>query len=266
MSGRAPRPAWIKLSVAFRDGMLAKLKGPELSVWLCIALHVGEDRKAFPPMWLIRRETGLARATVTKCIKHLEAMGVLPVERHAFVPDKGQKANTYTVPYFAAYGRANPVVNFSVVHGVGDTPTVQQVEPVKEEPGTNDVPTNQISEKRNPAKADRPPLKSPEKPKGPKTLIAERFAELRGVEVPNGRMPFAKANWLWWTPIREIFDLAGGDLPSALEIVETANNRVAGLEVSTPRSILKTARAMVSERRVLLAQGNPSAACHVTLE
>lgn len=67
----------VQLSVHFRDKQLLQLKGPTLSVFLCIALHINEEGRAWPSTGLIARETGYNRDTVFKCLRQLERMGYL---------------------------------------------------------------------------------------------------------------------------------------------------------------------------------------------
>lgn len=65
----------VQLSVRFRERQLRQLKGPILGVFLCIALHINEEGKAWPSVALIAQETGYDDDTVYKCLKSLEFMG-----------------------------------------------------------------------------------------------------------------------------------------------------------------------------------------------
>jgi len=47
---------FVKLAVTFRDRMLAQLKGPPLSVYLCIALHCGGEEMASYPSAAVHRD------------------------------------------------------------------------------------------------------------------------------------------------------------------------------------------------------------------
>ena len=56
---------FVKLAVTFRDTMLAKLKGPPLSVYLCIALHCGNaSMTAWPSLETIAIKTGYSKRAV----------------------------------------------------------------------------------------------------------------------------------------------------------------------------------------------------------
>lgn len=103
---------WIKLNVAFREEFLAKLKGPRLSVFLCVALHIDEDFKARPSIEKISKETGYERKAVMRAVRWLEAEGLLSVKRDTPRPKQlGRKANRYKLLHFAAYGEKHSPSN-----------------------------------------------------------------------------------------------------------------------------------------------------------
>lgn len=98
---------WIKFSTAFRDGMLAKLKGAKLSIFISICLHLNESGESFPGIETIANETGYNRDTIMMAISEMEEIsGLLKVLR-----ERG-KVNHYR-PAFAARGKANIPVGFS---------------------------------------------------------------------------------------------------------------------------------------------------------
>jgi hypothetical protein len=67
----------VQLSVRFREKQLRQLKGPILAVFLCIALHINEEGRAWPSAALIAKETGYNEDTVFSCLKSLEFMGYI---------------------------------------------------------------------------------------------------------------------------------------------------------------------------------------------
>ncbi|MHB1357697.1 MAG: helix-turn-helix domain-containing protein [Anaerolineae bacterium] len=67
----------VQLSVHFREKQLRQLKGPVLAVFVCIALHINEEGRAWPSAALIAKETGYNEDTVFTCLKSLEFMGYL---------------------------------------------------------------------------------------------------------------------------------------------------------------------------------------------
>ena len=50
---RSEKRGYLKISNAFRDNLLRELKGPRLSVLLCLALHAGADGEAWPSLTTI---------------------------------------------------------------------------------------------------------------------------------------------------------------------------------------------------------------------
>ena len=143
-SEQVASPPWIKVNVTMRDGLLAKLKGARLSVFLCVGLHIDEDCQAHPSIETIAEETGYDRKTVMRAVKWLEANGQLSVER--FPPGSGQlgrKASKYTVLGVIAYGKRalknhGPKMSpWSQNHGPSGAqtmvaPVVPEVEPEKQ--------------------------------------------------------------------------------------------------------------------------------------
>ena len=101
----ARQPVWIKLNVQFRGELLRKLKGSQLSVFICVALHMNDRYQAWPTQETIAHETGYSEPAVRVAIRKLEVDGLLSVERHLFVPGVGKKPNLYTVEQMAAFGK-----------------------------------------------------------------------------------------------------------------------------------------------------------------
>jgi hypothetical protein len=76
MTGKCSQVS-VQLSVRFRDKQLRQLKGPILAVFLCIALHINEEGRAWPSAALIAKETGYNEDTVFSSLKSLEFMGYI---------------------------------------------------------------------------------------------------------------------------------------------------------------------------------------------
>jgi hypothetical protein len=72
---------YVKIKVAFRTKALKLLKGPKLSCFLCVALHVGEEGTAYPSIDTIMRETGYSRSVVCNALKKLEDLGFIEKQR-----------------------------------------------------------------------------------------------------------------------------------------------------------------------------------------
>lgn len=103
----------------------------------------------------------------------------------------------------------------------------------------------------NPEQAQNPP-----KPPSEQALqnqkrkeIADHFASRTGLPVPAPRTATQQkaAGALWYAPLREMLELAGGDVPKAKRLIDDALTKLEGLTISDPNSILKTARAIAAE-------------------
>jgi hypothetical protein len=68
---------YIKLKVAFRKSALRTLKGAPLSVFICLALHMNQDGKAYPGIEAIMRETGYARPSICAALDELESLRLI---------------------------------------------------------------------------------------------------------------------------------------------------------------------------------------------
>lgn len=82
---------------------------------------------------------------------------------------------------------------------------------------------------------------------GVRTLARQYFEEQTRLKMPSAAKKKTLAT-LWWNPIREICDLAGDDLNMVKRIMNLALQRMEGLTISDPNSILKTARAVAAEK------------------
>ena len=100
---------FVKLDVTFRDRMLRVLKGPPLSVFLCIALHCDASMTSFPSISAIENETGYSRPAVLEALEFLINSGL--VERQHRQHENGDAdSNRYTIRgYFTMGGK--PVAN-----------------------------------------------------------------------------------------------------------------------------------------------------------
>lgn len=95
---------FVKLDVTFRDRMLKVLKGPPLSVFLCISLHCDESMTAFPSVTTIENETGYSRPAVLAALDFLIQQAGL-VERQYRQKASGEAdSNLYTIRGFFTMG------------------------------------------------------------------------------------------------------------------------------------------------------------------
>ena len=129
---------FIKLDVTFRDTMLKRLKGPKLSVFLCLSLHCKRGMTSYPSLKTIEEETGYSHPAVLKALRELEDMGL--IKRQARQTAAGDAdSNLYSVTGFVSMGVGNDVTYGSVTV----LPTVG-----------NDVTSKKIPYKKNPDEED----------------------------------------------------------------------------------------------------------------
>jgi len=86
---------YVKFSVKFREGQLAQLKGPTLSVFICLARHIEEDGSCFPSVSLISKETGFNRDTVFNALGKLEFMGYIARRQKTDTKSGKFRSNVY---------------------------------------------------------------------------------------------------------------------------------------------------------------------------
>ena len=104
------KPAFIKLSTAFKQE-LSDISGDALKVWIFISLSINRNTgKANPGLRTIAAGVNLAVNTVQKCLKELEDLHLLDVDRHT------ARYNIYESPEYVSANRAEPTVSN------GDTP------------------------------------------------------------------------------------------------------------------------------------------------
>jgi len=72
---------WIRLNTSFRDKWLRTLKGPELSLFLCLALHIDDSNHAFPSMDRISMLTGYSIRHIRRALHAAEKRGWLEIRR-----------------------------------------------------------------------------------------------------------------------------------------------------------------------------------------
>ena len=136
---------YVRLYVPFRDQMLRKLKGPKLSVYLCIALHCGKGMESWPSLQTIMKETGYSNRAVIDAIRDLSEMGMIDVLQ---VGDpKTHQASRYLVKGYLAMGASEPSSPALVndVHEASE-PSSHQEEPCKNKPCKKESATVVASE------------------------------------------------------------------------------------------------------------------------
>lgn len=107
--------AWVKIDVGFR-GVMKKLKGSQLSVFLAISLRINNQGLCYPSFETIAEDTGYSLRAVKTAAKKLQDAGFLTIV-------KGKMAsNMYHVNAFAAFGESNPDSAEIALGANSDTP------------------------------------------------------------------------------------------------------------------------------------------------
>jgi hypothetical protein len=127
---------FVKLAVTFRDQMLSKLKGPPLSVYLCIALHCGgPEMTAYPSLKTISKETGYSRTSVIEATRKLQKMGLIRIWHREHAEERYPDSNLYEIRGYATMGEGSTPSVPGVVKEIDyrSTPSVPKEESMKEE-------------------------------------------------------------------------------------------------------------------------------------
>jgi hypothetical protein len=124
--------------------------------------------------------------------------------------------------------------------------------PITQSPSTHSREDANASSQAAPAGA---PKREPREPSAlqaqhnaAQTAVREHFERRTGLAAPEKGTAKGLAT-LWWNPIREICTLADWDVGRAVRVVDATLDRLKGLTVSDPNSIIKTARSVAAERK-----------------
>lgn len=159
---------FVKLSVIFKDQMLRRLKGPKLSVYLCIALYCGgPEMTSWPSINTIADRTGYSRRAVIGAVQELEAMGLVAVQ-HRESERTGYDSNVYEVRGYATMGAGTP-------SAAGAPGVVQEVHP----PSAVDAP-GVVNDVHHPSAAGAPEEETIEE----ETTEEETREEENGADAP----------------------------------------------------------------------------------
>jgi hypothetical protein len=92
---------YIKVKVALRQSALAKLKGSQLSIWLCLATHMDSQGISSPGIERIMQETGYnSRTTVCSSLDKLCDLGLIKK-----LPGGSHATDRYQLQGYAWFGR-----------------------------------------------------------------------------------------------------------------------------------------------------------------
>ena len=104
-------------------------------------------------------------------------------------------------------------------------------------------------EKTSPDETEKPKRKPSEKNKT-RTALEQHFSELTGLPVPKTDTQGQRksAGSLWWSPIREMAELCEWNRERSMQLMDltVAHLKKSGMTVSSPKSIVNTAKAVAT--------------------
>jgi hypothetical protein len=223
-------------------------------VLLSLADHANDEgHSVYPSIDRTAQRTGLTSRGVRKIVKELVNDGFLipVVKSHGYHTNEyridAQKLSQYTAQ--AENVNSEP---HSVYSETNLEPHSVNPEPRSINPEPRSVESSLIIKKLKDTDAKIASVKQPT-PKNQNHLpfrnsLIAFFVERTGISGPP--RDFKAANRLWTTPIYRIGELVDFDIPGAEKLVDLALQRLKGLTVSDPNSILKTATSIAGELKV----------------
>lgn len=119
--------------------------------------------------------------------------------------------------------------------------------------GYADPTLKEEEEEEDIASEDAPPKKPRQETKRVKNrkILQAHFIAETGLPPPKVKTDAqAKAaQRLWWGPIDEVFELSGEDAESGKRLIDASIERLNGVTVSDPNSIIKTVRSIYAEAK-----------------
>jgi Fic family protein len=90
---------YVKIKTAFREKALRLLKGPKLSCFLCVALHIDAKGESYPSIDRIVELTGYSRPTVCRALNELVRDGFIEKTR------RNKESTLYAIKGYIWYGK-----------------------------------------------------------------------------------------------------------------------------------------------------------------
>jgi hypothetical protein len=111
----------------------------------------------------------------------------------------------------------------------------------------SDVDLKDIKDSRPSGRTRKPSVKDKTR-----KATAEYFSSKTGLKVPDPKTiaQKKKAGAMWYAPIREICDLVDWNLTKAKGVIDMTLDRLDGMTVANPNSIIKTSRAIIAEEKI----------------
>lgn len=227
----------------------AQLKPRGIAVYCALCMYANlQTQTCYPSLATIGGHIGMSHPTVQRAIKDLIELGLLSKEKR--YDDGGrQTSNLYTL-------LDPPRKDSDTPHVKSDTPT--QVSKVYTN-NPNLEQSNTVSPKKDSQPAGVPAAKS-SSTKKKRTLSATQldhnekratllthFEQKTGHDLSVLVMGKAAKARLWWNPVRALLVMCDWDLPRAKRLINATLQRLDGLTIADPNSLIKTAQAILAE-------------------
>jgi hypothetical protein len=238
------------------------------AVLVGMAEHAGpEGEHCYPSVARLVAYTNLSEATIRSRLAKARELGLLSIISKA----KQHKPTEYRMNLAALENMVHPNIlelestEEDATYGGSQTSSPRRSG--KRQTSSRHSPDLQQPESRPPAAGPKPSV-NPQEPteetdaRENKNAVRKRmelhFRSRTSLQPPKRK---SEAGELWWSPLREIAELAGWDAANATAVIDECLNRARNtFQVSSPKSILKTARAVVAERAAGNGAGYSAAA------
>jgi hypothetical protein len=121
---------------------------------------------------------------------------------------------------------------------------------------SSQAPPEQDSEKKRAQSAEQ------RQHNAAQTAVREHFEHRTGLHMPETGKRTGIAT-LWWNPVKEILGMVDWDVGRAVRLVDASLDKLEGLTISDPNSILKTTRALAAQGQGRARKRLPGGAIHM---
>jgi len=219
----------------------SKQKGTSLLILLALADFAHDDGVCWPSVTTLAKKARTSKRNAQYILRNLIQSGEVKIKENG--GPKGTHLYTVTVggekiaspistgqEWVKSKGKGGAIYRAKGVKPIAPEPLINHQEPLKD------------------SRSKTRTRKSSPKDKTRKELT-DHFSQKTGLKVPNptsGKQR-REAATLWYQPIREICELSEWSLFKGKSIIDMTLERLNGMTVCAPNSIIKTARAIVAE-------------------
>jgi len=235
----------------------SRLAGTPLLLALALADHCNDDRVCWPSIGYLAAKVRLSERHTTRLLQQMADEGHLIIHANKGrngtnlyempTVDQMQSLEAFTPKPWSSQRGGDGCVTLTDMSGGGDGHVRGGVTDMSPKPsGTIIEPSDVGAPSAPPVKA--PPRARSERDKA-RDLLQEHFIRRTKLPPPRDATEAQKkeAGRLWWTPLREIGDLAGWNVHDGERLIDRALEALDGLTISDPNSIIKTARSLKAE-------------------